>query len=382
MLVSCDDGSLVFTNGDNDTFPLWFAQEVLNTKRSVIIANLSLINTNWYIKQLKYWGAPVSFREEEIDLLEPIYDFRNRRVIYVKDILVRDILATNAGITLERRIERGTIKLDQAFFISQEDFAARYLKDYRGEIPIYFATTVSEENYRGFRSYLRLEGLVYRVVGDSIEYPNNIDIQKTRDFFYKTYRYTGVFDPIKQEILAQILPNFTERKERGEFYNFSLVKDENTKRLYSNYAAGLFNLGLALRDMNDIPGAIDAWRFAVLFEPYPIYPFLYNLGLLYAQIGMIDSAEQYFSMIDVDDPQILAQIGSIYGAMGHNDRAIEYFQRAITINPRHPQSYFGLFTVYLAKNDTLSAAQVLQNWLRINPNDTSVRNMLKELTQE
>jgi tetratricopeptide (TPR) repeat protein len=382
MLVSCDDGSLVFTNGDNDTFPLWFAQEVLNTKRSVVIANLSLINTNWYIKQLKYWGAPVSFSEEEIDLLEPIYDFKNRRVIYVKDIMVRDILATNAGIRLERRIERGTLKLDQAFFISQEEFATRYLKNYKGEIPIYFATTVSEENYRGFRSYLKLEGLVYRVIGDSIEYPNNIDIQKTRDFFYQIYRYTGVFDPPKQEVIAQILPNFTERKERGEFYNFTLGKDENTKRLYSNYAAGLFNLGLALRDQRDIPGAIDAWRFAILFEPQPIYPFLYNLGLLYAQIGMIDSAEQYFSMIDVDEPQILAQIGSIYGAMGHNDKAIEYFQRAITINPRHPQAYFGLFTVYLAKHDTLSATQVLQNWLRINPSDTSVRNMLKELTQK
>lgn len=382
MLVTCDDGSLVFTNGDNDTFPLWFSQEVLNIKRSVIIANLSLINTDWYIIQLKDWGAPISFSEEEIKLLEPIYDYKNRSVIYVRDIMVRDILATNAGVNLKKRIERGRLNLDAAFFISQEEFAARYLKGYKGKIPVYFATTVSEENYRGFRPYLRLEGLVHRVVGDSIPYPNNIDVEKTKDFFYNKYRYTGVFEPEKQKVLSRILPSFNKRKERGEFYDFAIVKDVNTKRLYSNYAAGLFQLGIALRDRDDIPEAIDAWRFALLFEPSPLYPFIYNLGLLYAQIGMIDSAENYFSMIDVEDPQIMTQIGSIYSAVGKNDRAIEYYQRAITINPRHPQAYFGLFTVHLAKNDTAAAAHILEKWLRINPADSSARNMLHELTRK
>jgi tetratricopeptide (TPR) repeat protein len=379
MLISCDDGSIVFTNGDNDTFPLWFAQEVLGTKRSVIVANLSLINTPWYIKQLKYWGAPISFTEAEIDHLEPIYDYRNRRVIYVKDIMIRDLLATNAGVKLKRRLERDRLVLSDAFFVSQEEFAARYLKDYQGETTIYFATTVAEDNFKGFRPYLKLEGLVYRIIGDSVDYPYNVDLEKTKDFFYEIYRYTGVFEPKKQEFLSGIMPNFEKRKRQGEFYDFAIVKDENTRRLYSNYAAGLFNLGLVMRDRGDVLGAMDAWRFALLFEPYPDYPFVYNLGLLFAQVGMIDSAEHYFSRIDIKDPQLMTQIGSLYHSMGHNDRAIEYFQKAMALNPNFPHAYFGLFTAYLAKHDTLSAAQVLENWLRINPRDTSAYNMLNEL---
>ncbi len=381
MLVSCDDSSLVFTNGDNDTFPLWFVQEVLGVKRSVIVANLSLINTPWYIRQLKYWGAPVSFSDEEIDVIEPVLDYRNRRVIYVKDIMIRDIIATNAGIKLKRRIERGKLILSEAFFISQEEFAQRYVKGYRGRNPVYFASTVSSDNDEGFRPYLKLEGLVYRLVGDSIDYPLNIDLQKTQDLFYKIYRYRGIFEPKKQELLVQILPNFQERKKRGEFYNFSVVKDENTVRLYSNYAAGLFNLGLAVREIMDLQSTINAWRFAVLFEPYPIYPFLYNIGLLYAQTGHLDSAYVYFSQIETKDPQILVQIGMMFNSMGEPDRAIEYMQKAMTINPQFPGAYYGLFNAYMTKNDTASAIAVLQNWLSINPQDSSASNMIRELSR-
>ena len=382
MLVSCDDGGILFTNGDNDTFPLWIAQEVFGIKRSVIVANLSLINTDWYIRQLKYWGAPVSFSDEEIKLLEPIYDYRNRRVIYVKDIMIRDLIATNAGIKLKRKIERGQLILSDAYFLSQEEFAAGYLKGYKGERPIYFASTVSDDNYRGLASYLRLEGIVYRMVGDSVPYPYHIDIEKTEDFFYKVYRYTGVFDSKKQQVLARILPDFERRKKEREMYNSAVVRDENTVRLYSNYAAGLFNLGLVERDRADIQGALDAWNFAVLFEPYPAYPFLYNLGLLYAQFGMVDSADNYFSMIETNDPQIITQIGSVLNTIGEYDRALAYFQRALAINPRFPQAHFGLFTVYMAKNDTASAVQILQNWLQINPRDSSAYRMLQELAKK
>jgi hypothetical protein len=368
MLISCDDGAVLFTNGDNDTFPLWFAQEVLGLKRRVINANLSLINTSWYIRQLKDWGVPVSFSERVINRLEPFMT-RDRRVVWVKDIMIRNIIATNAGIRLN----------EDDYVITQQEFAERHLKGYKGKVPIYFASTVSAENFEGFRPYLRLEGLVYRVVGDSADPTFAVDVKKTENFFYQTYRYTGVFDPEQQKYISRILVDFDRRKKEGEFYDFGLYKDENTRRLYTNYAAGLASLGVKLREQGDMQGTLDAWRFALLFDPYQNIYFSYNVGVLFAQMGMRDSAYYYLSKIEVNDPAMMVQIGSVFANTGFYDRAIEYFQRAIGINPRYSQAYSSLVMTYLAMNDKASAINVLEDWLAVNPRDTNARSMIEEL---
>jgi tetratricopeptide (TPR) repeat protein len=368
MLISCDDGGILFTNGDNDTFPLWFAQEVLGLKRRVVNANLSLINTSWYIRQLKDWGVPISFSERVINRLEPFMT-RDRRVVWVKDIMIRHIIATNAGIRLK----------EDDYVISQQEFAERHLKGYKGKYPIYFGSTVSAENFDGFRPYLELEGLVYRITGDSADPNFAVDINKTENFFYRIYRYTGVFDPEQQKFVSRVLGDFERRKEEGEFYDFSLYKDDNTRRLYTNYAAGLASLGIALREKDDLQGTLDAWRFALFFDPYQNMYFNYNLGVLFAQMGMRDSAYHYLAKIDVQDPTMMVRIGTVFANTAYYDLAIEYFQRAIGINPRYSEAYSSLVMTYLAMGDKASATNVLEDWLVINPRDDNARKMLEEI---
>ena len=187
FLNSVEANAILFTNGDNDTFPLWYAQSVFDpyakeftpessgqvepdeltktrleetreqkaTQRKgirgdVAIVNLSLINTPWYIRQLRDKdGVIFGWSDQEIDRLTPIALDSDRFFKFYDKY---------GKLVMSLKMEKGRVLYVRDFAILQ------IVKNNFGKRPIYFAST-TPENYL-FSDYWKSEGFVYRLVAD------------------------------------------------------------------------------------------------------------------------------------------------------------------------------------------------------------------------
>ncbi len=207
-LESCAPNAILFTMGDNDTFPLWYIQDVEGVRTDVRVVNLSLLNADWYISQMKrkvYDSAPVPFSlnydQFRSGTREVVYLAADKRLpdpVDLKELFdiihsQPEALQVNSSIGLVDYVptNRFSISVDSAAVVKNgtvppED--AAYIVDTlswtinRGmltksylmvldllahnnwERPVYFSTTAGESSYIGLNDYLRLEGMALRLV--------------------------------------------------------------------------------------------------------------------------------------------------------------------------------------------------------------------------
>ncbi len=183
ILQSTEKDAIIFTNGDNDTFPLWYLQDVAGVRRDVRVVNLSLGNTLWYIDQLKNrspWGAkkiPITFSNDSLRVSEDDdralkYEWGEAMDITIpvkKEIFSKytnDVNIINKG-SVKFRFEGKPLGERQGkqnyLFRIQDKLIIEILRRIKFERPVYFSITVGPDAFCGLEPYFRNEGMAMRI---------------------------------------------------------------------------------------------------------------------------------------------------------------------------------------------------------------------------
>ncbi len=202
IMATCDENAILFTNGDNDTYPLWFLQGVEGVRNDIQIVNLSLIKTSWYIKQLKRLGVEVGLEDDEIEGLLGAYPWDYDRGIEVAG------LKLEAGDLPIMEYPTGRGRETVSVLEPHTLMIWRIVKHNWEKRPIYFAVTVPDVNMAGLKSYLSMEGMAYKLV--RTRGYEQFEEEKIRRNLLEVYRYTGVADSTvhKDPVARRLLGNY------------------------------------------------------------------------------------------------------------------------------------------------------------------------------
>lgn len=318
--ASVQPNGIIFTNGDNDTFPLWYAQEVEDTRTDARVVNLSLLNTDWYIDQMKrqaYSSAPVPFK-----MSESKYRQGTRDVLFIDPygtadeqpaMSVQEAIAfcTDDKNTIDNGGKRMSylptyklyLKVDPAVaekfrpYVHEGDSLVTEIRfeltDDRGrpksyitkaqlmcldllanmdwDRPVYFAVTTGGDAYMGLQRYFQLEGLAYRltpILHKESENPN-LDGGVGTDLMYD---------------------NMMNQFRWGNMDKESLYLDENNRRMTSNLRLQFSHLADQLVQEGRKQEALNVLNkcLAVMPEhnvPYDQLQIMWQLSELYYDAG-------------------------------------------------------------------------------------------------
>lgn len=303
LLNSLAPNAIVFTNGDNDTFPLWYAQEVEGVRTDVRIVCLSLLNTDWYIKQMRdQWShesapLPINMSDEEIkavtssisqwqpqDINIPVdkemlrqafsEDFEYKEAIGVKPDTSLPILqkGTDFEIPVDELDDQISWRLNGRFYGQDQNGNGIYYLQTQDRLiieilqsnnwlrPVYFANTVSSQSQLNLQDYFRTEGKAYRVVPKK-----------------RSSEFNGYINPA---IHAERLRRF----EFNEWNRPGIYLDENIRRMMGNYRYNFVQLAETYLNQGEPDSAAYWLKFGEEKIPFRADEGISSINILYANL--------------------------------------------------------------------------------------------------
>ncbi len=321
-LNSCAPNAIIFTYGDNDTFPLWYAQEVEGIRTDVRVVNLSLLGTDWYIYQMTkraYESDPVPFsmsrdkyRQGERDYLPVLervkkytplsevikfisMDDKRAKVQLQDGSWMNYVPAKLLQIPVDKKkvLANGTVsvkdtanlldtinfKLNKKYISKSDMMVLDLLANFNWDRPIYFAASIGTDNFMGLQDYFRLEGFAYRLVP------------------YKTKSEDGEIGAVNTDILYD---NVMHKFKWGRMNHEDVLIDHYNQRVISimRFRSVFARLAEALLKENKKEKAVEVLDKIVELTPNKQLPYDYTMlpiVELYYKAGETDKANKLVS---------------------------------------------------------------------------------------
>jgi hypothetical protein len=300
-LKTCKPNGIIFTNGDNDTFPLWYNQDVEGVRTDVRVCNLSYLQTDWYISQMKrkaYESDPVPFSmtedqyrqgtrdlvylmdnprlsRETVDLKEAIdfiaddnpatklqqagnAPYLPKKVITFK--IDKEAVIRNKVVRpqdYDKIVDTMTIDLSGRNYLPKDEMMILdLLVTNNWERPIYWAITVGNSKYMNLQDYFQMEGFGYRIVP------------------IKGEKASGglSFGTVATDIMYDNLMN---KYEYGNMNDPEVYIDENNMRMMTNIRNSFNRLASGLIDEEKPDSAIAVLDRCFELVPGSVVPYEY-----------------------------------------------------------------------------------------------------------
>ena len=430
ILQSVGPNGILFTNGDNDTFPLWYLQEVENVRKDVAVVNLSLLNTPWYIKQ---WKEARPENTKFINLSDNQVDAITSRLQRWEEKKVQ------VPVNNDPKNDQGYIEWNlkptfagQALRV-QDIMILRIIKDANWKVPKYFAVTVSQSNRIGLDSYLDMQGLTFQLkshktdpVDQDMMY-KNLMTQIGPDNWSTGFDISEFRSDVNEENI-----NWSRDYQPGYMYrnlgNEKIYYNDQIIRLLQNYRSAYMQLAVTyymdyqkekrkknpddyiLADLSSKSVAVlDQMRFNIPEETIPITSedLHYQVARLYGDLDRKESMENIIEDLiamegvspsnkveyanvyyrELDDPETAVRILSdlqneyskienmvkIKGLSSISSNSWEKWQKAF------PDIVSSLVYIYKSTNQNNEAEGVLVDWISRFPNDSNAKKLLEEV---